>query len=151
MTNAAAAIALTYDGTDLQEDPFGVFLEIERGLNEPAEVRGIDVVIPHASGQTAGSRLGHRRLIELRGYVLGQGADESAQRSDFAAMREALRALFDPTTTKVLSATLEDGATATINARTLNAAWVKIGPAYFSVSIELESVDPDWDITPAAS
>ena len=151
MANAAAVIPLDYGGTDLQTDPIGWLFEIKRGLNEPAEVRGIDLVISHLAGQVSGSREGHRRLIELRGPVMGQGADEATQRADFADMRETLRALFDPKVTRVLTATLENGATATINAKTLNAAWIEVTPTWFNVSIELESLDPDWVITPAGS
>lgn len=153
MTNAAAVIGLDYGGTDLQEDPFGIFLEVIHGLNESPAVRGVDVTVPGRDGQVVGSRVVHVTAIELEGYVAGQGSDESAQRADFAAMRTTLKALFDPTTSATLTATLEDGATATITARALGNGllWAQVTPACARLNVTLESVDPEWVVTPAGS
>lgn len=150
MTNAVAVIGLTFDGTDVQDADFGIFLEIVRGLNEGASVRGTDWVVPGRAGRIAGNREGDRLPIELRGVVMGDGVGLAAQRADFAALREQVRALFptdgDPAP---LVATLEDGSTATIQARTINRAWID-GDADAELSIEMESVDPDWVIEPPA-
>ena len=147
MASDVAVVALTYRGTDIQNIPGGIFLEIVEGLNEPPSVRGSDWTVPGAPGRQFRSRVADVRTIELRGYVSGEGVGEAADRSDFATLRETMRALFDPTLDPgVLAATLENGAAATINARSLpTQVWDQVVPAMFRVSIELESVDPDWD------
>lgn len=153
MTNAAAVIGLDYGGTDLQENPFGIFLEVIRGLNETPAVRGVDVTVPGRDGQVAGSRVVHVLPIELEGYIAGQGSDEDTARADFATMRTQLKALFDPTVSRTLTATLEDGSTATITARALGGGmlWAQIVPACARLNVTLESVDPEWVVTPAGS
>jgi len=148
MANAAAVIGLTYAGTSVQDGTIGLFLEIRRGLNEIAEVRGKDTVIPSAVGRRLRNRVRDRRVIELFGYVMGNGTGEAVQRADFRGLVDTLQGLFDPTTSAALVATLENGGTATIAARTVNMVWgnEKL-PALRSVSIELESVDPEWVLT----
>ena len=148
MTNAVAVIALTYDATDVQASDFGIFLEIVRGLNETPEVRGTDTVVPGRAGRIARNRVADRLPIELRGIVMGNGSTEADQRDDFRTNVLALRALFSPARTPTdLVATLEDGSTATISARPLNIVWDEQVPSLSAnVSVELESVDPDWSI-----
>lgn len=146
MTNALAAIPLTFDGTDIQEDPIGLFLEIVRGLNEPMTVRGTDTIVPSLTGRIARNRKGDRLLIELRGLVIGNGATHALQKADFAAQRQIVRALFDTKADPApLVATLEDATTATINARTLNVVWIQGGDFDAEISVELEAVE-DWTI-----
>jgi hypothetical protein len=152
VANALAVIGLTYGGTDIQNSSIGTFLEIRRGLNEIPEVRGIDTIIPSAVGRRLRNRVKDRRIIELFGYVAGTGSGEAAQRSSFRTQVAALKALFDPTVSRSLVATLENGGTGTIAARTLTMIWgdawsEDLSPSFASVSIELESVAPEWTIT----
>lgn len=141
MSNATAAIGLTYASTDIQDSDFGRFLELVQGLNETPQVRGVDTVIPGRAGQVAGSRIFHRLPILLEGVVLG------TSNSNFRTLMLALRTLFAPDRTPAaLVATLEDSSTATVTARPLNIV-VKMTSAYSAdVSIELEAL-ADWVIT----
>lgn len=149
MSNAAAAIGLTYRALDLQEQPFGIFLEIVQGMNDVAEVRGVDVTVPALEGQIEASRVKHIRNIELRGYVAGQGSTNADQVADFRSMVSTLQALFDPTVMGTLEATLEDGSTATIEARTIGDGllWTQIVPACARLSVRMESIDPEWVVS----
>lgn len=148
MSSDAAVVGLTYRGTDIQ-DIDGIFLEIVRGLTEVVEVRGQDLIVPAREGQIVRNRVGHRLPIELRGWIRGVGAsDEDDDRTDFATNRTAFRALFNPRLDPgALVATLEDGSTQTIDARTLNVITDPVVPTFERVSVELESVDPDWVVT----
>ena len=144
MSSAVAVIGLTYRGTDIQVLE-GIFLEIVRGLGDVPAVRGVDIVVPARAGRIVRNRVGDYLSIELLGIVGGSGADEAAQRSDFADRRAAMRALFDPTLAPgALVATLENATTATIAARSLNIVWDQVVPTLARVSVEMESVDPDW-------
>ena len=147
MSSAAAVIGLTYRGSDIQLTG-SIFLEIVRGLNEPIEVRGVDLIVPSRAGQIVRNRVGHRKGIELRGWIRGVGAtDEDDDRAAFAATRTTFLALFDPNLDPgALIATLEDGSQKTIDARTLNAIPNQIVPTFVEMSVELESVDPDWTV-----
>lgn len=148
MSNNVAVIGLTFNGTDLQASDFGIFLEITRGLNESPGVRGVDLVVPARAGRIVRNRKADALSIELRGWVMGAGATEALQRIDFRTNAKAVRALFDPKAEPAaLVATLEDSTTATIAARTLNSMWEQADPWTAAVSIELESVAPDWTIT----
>lgn len=147
MSTAVAPVGLTFRGTDIQ-DLSGIFLEIVRGLTEVVEVRGIDLIVPASEGQIVRNRHGHRLVIELRGWIRGVATTEDSDRDDFVVNRAAFRALFDPRLDPgVLAATLEDGSTQTINARTLNVVPDRIVPTFERVSVELESVDPDWEVS----
>lgn len=152
MTTSAAIIALTYGGQDVQ-DLDGIFLELVRGLAEHPSMRGMDTIVPRAEGRTRRNRVGDVLTIELRGWVRGAGMDEAAQRADFATNRLAFRTLFDPRLgDQELVATLEDGSTATISAAaTERTVWNQQLPSFHYVSVELDSVAPDWVITPAGS
>lgn len=148
MTNAAAAIGLTFNGVDIQRADFSIFLEVRRGLNEIPETRGKDTVVPGLTGRYFRNRVADTRKIELVGYVSGADATtptEGPLRRDFRHRVEELRALFDPTDDPgALAAALEDGGTATIEARTTSVVWNQIAPSLASVSVEMESVDPEW-------
>lgn len=146
MTNAAAPIGLTANSTDVQDADLGIFLEIVRGLNESPSVRGTDTIVPGLAGRVARNRVADVLTIELRGIVTGAGADEAAQRSDYRTNVNTVRALFDPTSLVTLVAALEDGTSATITARPLNLVWDQLLPTLANVSIEMESIDPDWVI-----
>lgn len=142
---APATIGLTYRGSNIQ-DLDGIWLEIVRGLNEGPAVRGVDVVVPAAVGRQVRNRVADNRTLELRGWVRGvAGYDEADDLEAFATQRTTFGALFDPTLDPgALVATLEDGSTVTIDARTLNSVWEQVVPSFHRVSVELESVDPEW-------
>jgi hypothetical protein len=147
--NAAAVIGLTFKNVDIQRADFSIFLELKRGLNEGPETRGKDTVVPGLTGRYWRNRVADRRPLELVGYVSGADASpaEAALRRDFRHRVEELRALFDPTDDPgELEAALEDGGSASIFARATNMVWNQITPALASVSVELESVDPEWVI-----
>jgi hypothetical protein len=145
MTNAAAVIGLTYDGTDIQQNPIGIFLEIVRGLAEGPTVRGSDTVVPGLTGRIARNRTADVWTIDLEGWVAGTGVDEDAQRSDFVTLRATLGTLFDPTRAPAdLVATLEDGSTLTIVARPLpTPLWGQQVPSMAKIAYQLEAVS-DW-------
>lgn len=146
MTHAAAVIGLTFNGTDLQQNPPGLFLEIVVGLNEPPSVRGTDTIVPALDGRIPRNRVVDTRFIELRGWVAGIGATEALQRASFRTQVKALLALFNPSADPDdLVADLEDGTTGTISAQTTNIIWGPLRvPAMRTLSIELESTDPEW-------
>lgn len=150
MTNPAASIPLTFDGTDVQHADFGIFLEIVEGLDETPEVRGEDTRVPARDGLIARNRRPERLPLRLHGCVRGtDGDDDAALKSDFRTNMLAVRTLFRPhRDPAALVAQLEDGQTATINARPLN---IVINPIiqslYHEIDIALESVDPDWEFS----
>lgn len=152
MSNGAAVIGLTFDGTDVQQNPIGIFLEITKGLNEGPEVRGTDTVVPGLTGRIARNRIADRWVIELQGYVAGIGSTEAAQREHFRDLVTTFRALFDPTALPAtLAAETEDGGTQTISARTLpTVLWEQVVPSMARVSVQLEAVE-DWVVTVAGS
>lgn len=152
MTNAVAVIGLTFDGTDIQQNPLGIFLEIVRGLNEGPSVRGTDTVVPARPGRIARNREADVWRIELRGYISGIDTDEEGQRADFRTLVNIIKTLFDPTSMPApLVATLEDGSEATIQARALpSPVWDQVVPSMARLSIELEAVE-DWVIVPVGS
>lgn len=146
MSSPVAVIGLTFRGTDIQ-DLDGLFLEITGGLDELPEVRGEDTVVPGLAGRVSQNRIADRRELELEGYVRGVGADEEGDRSAYRTNVIAMQALFDPTLDPgELVASLEDGSTATINARALNIVGAQKMPSFKLVSVKLESVDPNWVI-----
>lgn len=148
MSSPAAVIGLSFAATDLQQNPFGIFLEIVRGLGEGPSVRGKDTIVPALTGRIARNRKADTWRIELVGWVAGQGATEAIQRSDFADLRAQLLALFDPTNAPAaLVATTENGDTWTIQARTLpGKMWDQQVPSMARLSVELEAV-ADWVVT----
>lgn len=150
------AFAATYDSVPLEVVESGqprYLIGLVRGLDESPEVRGSDTIIPGTAGRIERNRVRDRRVIELRGWVMGTGVSESAQRADMRTAFEELRTLFDPTrSAATLSIELEDGGTATISARPINLVTDEpVVATRREVSIELEAVDADWVITPATS
>lgn len=147
MTSAIAIIGLTYAATDVQ-DFDGLHLEITQGLGDSPTVRGTDVTVPGAAGQTARPRKFHERRLLLAGpnsFVRGDGATEALRQADYRTNVRAMLALFDPAAAPAdLVATLENGYTATIAARTLSVATVELVPSeWAAVSIELLALE-DW-------
>lgn len=148
MTSGLASIGVTFDSVDLQPSDRTFFLEITQGLNEPPEVRGVDVVVPGLDGQVPRPRRRDRLTIVLTGWIQGQGADQDARRSDFRATAETIRGLFhpagDPATIQV---TLENAAVQENTARPLNVIWNEVIKSEFAyISVELVSVVPSWTV-----
>lgn len=147
VSNPVASIALTYRATDIQESfaagAASMFLEIIRGLNEPPSVRGTDTIVPANVGRIQGSRVKDMVVVELEGYIFGaQGATEL---STFRTKVTTFRALFDPTVSGSLVATLEDASTKTLTlARTTSVLWAQLSPASAKVNVQLESTSGDW-------
>lgn len=148
MANDAASIPLTFDATDIQFADFGIFLEIREGLNEGPSVRGVDIIVPGADGRVWRNRRADTRRIVLAGLVRGNGATQDDRQADYRQNVLTMKALFDPTAAPAtLAATLETGDPATIDCRTLNTIWSEAVPSELSyVTVELESVDPEWVI-----
>jgi hypothetical protein len=141
---------LTYDGTSIQTSPIGIHVEITKGLNESATVRGEDDVVASMTGRVSYPRIADVLPIEGSGVLLGIGDDVSEQMESYRTAMAALRALLagGKLTPKVLSGTLEDGSTATINARVVDyQVTEKVASLAAELKIAWESVDPDWVIT----
>lgn len=151
MSSDAATIGLTFDGNDIQ-DLDGLYLEITAGLDDSPAVRGEDVTVPYADGQTARPRRFHERRLLLTGFVRGVGSSSTEAQADYRANAYAMTSLFDPAADPAdLVAILEDGQTATCAARTLSIATVKVIPSEFTnVSIEMLAVE-DWTYELAGS
>lgn len=146
MTSPVAVIGLTYAATDVQEADLGVFLELVRGLNELPAVRGMDVVVPGRRFRIPRNRIADTLILELRGMVRGEGADEDAQRADFRNKVDALQVLFSTERVPAdLVATCEDLTVRTISCRPVNLAWSQILPSYAALSVELEAFE-DWTV-----
>lgn len=150
---------LTGGGLDLRRSDGSVWLWIARGwLDDPADVRGVDTVIPGKEGRTARDRKRDFRTIELRGQIVGQGATEAAADADYLALVQALNPLFFDLTVAPWALVAGDlyrglgvGQTATINVRPVN-----VVPAANQLTwrraftFELVSIDspPEWVIAP---
>lgn len=147
MTSALAVIGLTYAAADIQVYD-GIYLELVGGLSESPTVRGQDVTVPYADGQTTRPRRFHERRILLAGHVSGTGASTALAQATFRGNVLTLLSLFDAAAAPAdLVATLETGDTATIAARTLSAMVVEGALSLWAqVSIELLAVE-DWTIT----
>jgi hypothetical protein len=147
MSSALAIIGLTYGANDIQVLD-GLYLEIVGGLDDSPTVRGEDVTVPYADGQTTRPRRFHERRILLAGHVTGTGATTALAQGDYRGNVKAMLALFDAAAAAAdLVASLEDGTTATVAARTLSVVTVPVAPSeWSSVSIELLAVE-DWAIT----
>lgn len=151
MTTNAATIGLTYNGTDVQSLD-GIFLELLPGAFDSPTVRGVDVLVPKADGQTARPRKFHERRIPIGGFIRGAGATRVLQMADYRANVRALLALFDATAAPLdLVAELEDGSAATIPCRTLSVATMEpVQSEYGTVSIEMLAVE-EWTFEDAGS
>jgi len=148
----AAIHSLTYDSTTIQESTIGIFLELTRGLNEIPKTRGEDDIVASASGRTAYLHVADILPLELAGVVLGTGSTVDDQQASFRTKMAALRALLASGSLlpKILAGTLEDDSTATISARVVDVQVdERVASLAAEVKVALESVDPDWVITPA--
>jgi hypothetical protein len=155
MTTPVAIVPVTFDSVDLCPDDLSRFFRITQGLNEPPDLRGVDVVVPGLDGQVTRPRRANTLRIVLFGHVMGVGSTQGDRRSSFRTEMAYLRDdLFSPARTAAeLAATLENGLIATLDARPLPGMMVnELVPSEFAeVSIELLSVTPDWTYTLAGS
>lgn len=133
---------LTLGGTDIH-DRSGIFLDLVRGFNEPAALRGVDSVIPTLAGRIPRNRAPDTRTVTLEGYVTGSDA------ADWQANVAALMALL---TTDESDLVIADGYLGTTGTLTLPVRCLSVpmgGSPMYAVmyqtwSIELTSVTPDW-------
>ena len=153
MGNPFPITDLEFDSVPLQRDDLSVVLEIKRGLGGVPTVRGSDQIVPGRSGRIPRARVADVTAIELEGVLEGTGPDDASRRADLVALREEMRALFDGTKDPApLSCVLEDGSTATIDVRVVPPIlWDELPGYVVRVNVAMESVDPDWTVTPAGS
>lgn len=137
---------LTYRTVDLRPSDGTIRLSVVEGLDDEAEVRGDDTVVPNRAGQSAGDRVKDRRAIKLSGRVAA---------GDLATYRQIvdlLHTIFDPTLSAgplVITGPhmgYPPGTTVTIQARFLNSVWGPVVGPFRKLSVELECITtpPDW-------
>jgi len=119
---------------------------VVRGLDDTWEVRGEDTVIPSAHGRTARDRKRDYLIIEVNGFVTGQGASPALQLADVRSRIQTLRGVFDPTQSPGdLVVRYEDGDNGTISCRPVNLIWFEYpDPVYRPFSGEFMAVGADW-------
>jgi hypothetical protein len=147
MSNGAATLPLTVDGTDVQQDPIGIFLELVHGLNEGPSVRGEDDTVPSLEGRTPLNRVGDTWRLEVRGWIAGVGPTGALQRASYRTLASQVRTMFDPRRQPIsVAVVLEDGSVASIMARPQpTPLWTEHVPGFLAeVSFELEAVE-EWD------
>lgn len=141
MPNPYAAIALTYDGEDIQLADGSLFLEVREGLGRIPSLRGDDVPHPGLPGRRARNRIGDVLPLELTGWM------KEPSLSDFAVARRYLAGLFRPSKgLRPLEATLEDGTVISIPAR-VTPDGIEYGTepsATRTVNVALEATDPPY-------
>jgi len=146
----ALAISIVADGVDLTRSDGKLLFRITRGINEVPEARGVDTVVPSLNGRIPRSRRLDRLVVEASGLVIGAGATEALQRTDFRSLMETLRDLMNPVQDPYdIAVTVEDGTTRTITARPLNLVSGDDDlPSFREVSLQWESVDAaDWGVS----
>jgi len=153
-SSVAVLTALTFQKagsvspTDLQDFP-RVFLQIVAGGPDASpETRGSDRTMPYRRGQIFGPRRANRLVIELDGWVSGEGNDEVEQRADTAIARQEMFALFDTEAGEgTLSVMTEDGTVWEASAYVelfLPDAMPKV-PTHCGISVRLVAIDPpNW-------
>lgn len=149
MPTDVAPVTLTAGGNDIQ-DLDGIFLELVRGgPGELADLRGGNYVAPRLAGRVRGNRLGDIRPITLRGFVTGTGANEDAARGDYWDNRVTLASYFPVNTETALVAGLASGDSYTITVLPVGSRAItynQVVPSMALVVVELESLDPDWEL-----
>lgn len=143
---------LTVDAVDVQRVDLSVHLDVVSGLNDGLRVRGSDTVIPGARGRVVRNRIADARDIVLAGVLQGTGTTEADRLADYQAIRDELEGVFDPEGDPVaIAGEALDGSTRTIDARTISIVWNEGVLGMGNLAITMESVDPDWVVTPAGS
>lgn len=138
---------ITFDSEDIREasartSQSGIFFDLVTGYHEPADVRGIDTIIPGATGRVARSRVKDVRRVVLEGYVVGTST------ANWRTHTDTLMSKLQAVTVKNLvlgDAYLGVSGTKTLACRVVNMVGGPIVAGRFQTwSIELESVTPDW-------
>lgn len=132
-----------------------VFFDIHEGYNEHPAVRGKDDVIPGLPGRYRRNRVDDRLIVELRGWVRGEGSTPTERAEDFRASVTALKAVMDPTqgagTLSVIAPYLglPSGSDSLSDVYPVNimGSPLRSTMSYARFSIELEAVGnpPRWD------
>jgi hypothetical protein len=147
---------LTWRATELHRCDVGtIVLDLVEGFDSESEVSGRDVLIPGREGMyvPANSREKRRRVVRLRGFVKGIGADDTEREQSYRSLIDELHTIFDPTldpedmTVTAPYLGLASGFSILPDVRYLNAVW---GPfirrSFRTVDVEMESIGspPDW-------
>lgn len=151
---------LRFRSLDLQDgDPAaahigGIWLDLEEGFYEPADVRGEDDVVPEASGREVGARIRDVREIVLTGHVRGQGTTAAERSSDWYTRTQALMAVMqlhsDPGVLEVDGPYLgiPEGTGYSLNARVVRviSGRIRNRMSYQTWSFQLRCIDspPEW-------
>jgi len=143
-------MGMTYRGTDVQT--VNIFLDIIRGFAEPADVRGIDTIIPGKHGRTERARKKDRRTILLEGWVSGTGASLVLKQQSWRTSTDALMALMDRTLASGSLVVTNPYMGLPAGSKTISAKCVNLIPGpivsmfHQKWSIELEAIGnpPDW-------
>lgn len=150
MPHSALPTSLVADGVDLTRSDGKLLFRVTRGINEVPEVRGQDTIVPSLNGRIPRSRRLDRHVIEAEGLVMGAGATEALQWTDFRSLMDSLVDLMNPVQDPYnIAITVEDGTTRTITARPLNLVSGDDDiPSYREVTLQWESVDAaDWGVS----
>lgn len=84
-------MSLVYRSTELRNlTTARYWFDLPLGLTGILTVRGKDLTLPKSSGQYAGNRLAHQRIVPIHGLLLG------TSESNHYSGRAALDAIFDP-------------------------------------------------------
>lgn len=150
---AIVVVELTLDGESLwNDDGTRVFGIVKGHPGMLPTLRGRDTIVPQSAGRIWRSRVRDTLSIELDGQSHApDGVSLDDARAAFAADRLALFQLWRrcQLSPKTLEAVLEDGSTATIDARVITGQPVyteRVPGLHGTWGVILESVDPEWVI-----
>lgn len=148
MPGAIALTALTYGGNNIHNEAGGIYFWIENGLFEGMTVRGGDIVIPGKDGLIKGNRKKSTRVIELMGNVFGTDPDPATRAGELITRLTTITPWFAMTARKTMVATLQGGAVYTLaDCIVLNIIPQYLTPDFARVSVEVESVVPEWTVS----
>lgn len=149
------ATTLSYAALDIRLDNKTIYFDVNKGLDEGFESRGVDYIVPDIAGRVARGKQPDRRVIELVGYVWG--GDSGTLLTDQEAYRTAVDSILAVFDTSLAPADLvltgpylgvPSGTTWTISCRTTNImSGELIAGKFRRFNIELESVaSPAWAV-----
>jgi hypothetical protein len=139
------------NGLELRPTDSSFFFWITGGFDDLGSARGTDVVLDGVAGRFVPpvSRVADQLIVEMRGWIVGHGASETAARAAYRVSLDSLQAaILDPTLapfpivvhTPVMG--LATGKKRTIQARFLNALWGDwVAGLKRAVSVRFECVD----------
>ncbi len=149
-------VEITLAGTPLFTEDGTMGSRFTRGApGEPATVRGEDDTVASKTGRSFYPRVADVLPIGLSIWLhAGDVATDAAGWAEVELGRRALLELLSGAgATKTLEATLADGSTAEIQVHVIPPVMVNevIPGLRLEFDVALESVDPEWVITPAGS